>query len=345
MEIKRIKLKKINVAKNEDVYDINCDKNHNFFANGTLVHNCGEIALKPFQFCNLTEVNVSNVYDQEELNARCRAASFIGTLQASYTEFHYLRSIWQRTTEKDALVGVGMTGIASQGILNLDMKDAAKAVKEENARAADLLKISKAARTTTVKPAGTSSLVLGTSSGIHAWFAKYYIRRMRIGKNETLYKFLAANHPELVVDDYFRPHDTGIIEVPQKSPSDAITRDESIFAFLNRIKKFNTKWVYGGHRKGENYNNVSATVFIKENEWEAVGEWMWENRKYYNGLSVLPYDGGTYIQAPFEEITEEEYNRRIQHLKFVDVTQIHEGTDETDLSGELACGSGGCELK
>jgi len=112
----------------------------------------------------------------------------------------------------------------------------------------------------------TSSLVLGTSSGIHAWFAKYYIRRMRIGKNETLYRYLIANHPQLIVDDYFRPHDTAIIEVPQKSPVNAITRDESIFAFLSRIKKFNTKWVYGGHRKGENFNNVSATVFIKDNE-------------------------------------------------------------------------------
>jgi ribonucleoside-diphosphate reductase alpha chain len=191
----------------------------------------------------------------------------------------------------------------------------------------------------------TSSLVLGTSSGIHAWFAKYYIRRMRIGKNEALYNYLAVNHPELIVDDYFRPHDTAIIEVPQKAPADAITRSESIFAFLERIKKFNTKWVYSGHRKGENCNNVSATVFIKDNEWELVGEWMWENRKYYNGLSILPYDGGSYIQAPFEEISAEEYEKRFAHLSDVDVTKIFENADNTDLSGEIACGSGGCELR
>lgn len=345
MKIKSIKLKKINVVKNEDVYDINCKKNHNFFANGLLVHNCGEIALKPFQFCNLSEVNVSNVHDQEDLNERCKAAAFIGTLQASYTEFHYLRSIWQRTTERDALVGVGMTGIASEGVMNLDMKEAAKYVKEENARAAELLGINKAARTTTVKPAGTSSLVLGTSSGIHAWFAKYYLRRIRIGKNETLYQYLAEHHPEILVDDYFRPHDTAIIEVPQKAPNDAILRSESIFAFLNRIKKFNTKWVYSGHRKGENYNNVSATVFIKENEWGLVGEWMWENRKYYNGLSVLPYDGGTYIQPPFEEIDAETYAKRLNTLTNIDVTKIVEAHDETDLSGEIACAGNACELK
>ncbi|HRW21781.1 MAG TPA: hypothetical protein P5509_07405 [Bacteroidales bacterium] len=305
---------------------------------------CGEISLKPFQFCNLTEVNVSNVSDQEELNARCRAAALIGTLQASYTEFHYLRSVWQRTSEKDALIGVGMTGIASHGVMDLDMKEASKSVKDENARIADLIGINKASRTTTVKPSGTASLVLGTSSGIHAWFAKYYIRRMRVGKNEILYNYLATHHPNLVVDDYFRPHDTAIIEVPQKAPNDAITRDESIFAFLSRIKKFNTKWVYGGHRKGENYNNVSATVFIKENEWEMVGEWMWENRKYYNGLSVLPYDGGSYIQAPFEEIDAEEYAKRLNDLSEVDVTKITEDYDNTDLSGEVACGGGACTI-
>lgn len=306
---------------------------------------CGEISLRPFQFCNLTEVNVSNVINQDDLNERCRAAAFIGTLQASYTNFHYLRPIWQRTTEKDALIGVGMTGIASENVLELDMKEAAINVKAENSRAAELMKINKAARTTTVKPAGTSSLVLGTSSGIHAWFDKYYIRRMRIGKNETLYKYIKANHPELIVDDYFRPHDTGIIEVPQKAPVGAITREESIYSFLNRIKKFNTKWIFNGHRKGENCNNVSATVFIKDNEWELVGEWMWENRKYYNGLSVLPYDGGTYIQPPFETISAEEYARRLNTLTSIDVTKITEHTDDTDLSGEVACGGGACELK
>ena len=139
---------------------------------------CCEIGLRPYQFCNLTEVNVSNVENQEDLNDRVKAATFIGTLQASYTDFHYLRDIWRRTTEKDALIGVSMTGIASGAVLRLDMKEAAKCVKEENARAADLLGINPAARTTCVKPAGTTSLTLGTSSGIHAWHNDYYIRRV-----------------------------------------------------------------------------------------------------------------------------------------------------------------------
>ena len=148
-----MKIRKITIEKNEDVYDIQVRKNHNFFANGILVHNC-EISLRPFQFCNLTEVNVDDVETQEEYNARCRAAAFIGTLQAGYTDFHYLRPIWKRTTEKDALIGVGMTGIGSGRVLNLDMKAAAAVVLSENARIAKLIGINHAARTTTVKPSG-----------------------------------------------------------------------------------------------------------------------------------------------------------------------------------------------
>ena len=159
---------------------------------------CCEIALRPFQFCNLCEVNVSNLDSQEDYNSRVKAAAFIGTLQASYTDFHYLRPIWQRTTEKDALIGVSMTGIGSGTVLGYDMKEAARIVKEENARVAGLLKINKSARCTTVKPAGTTSLTLGTSSGIHAWHNDYYVRRVRVGKTETIYTYLSMYHPELV---------------------------------------------------------------------------------------------------------------------------------------------------
>lgn len=189
----------------------------------------------------------------------------------------------------------------------------------------------------------TSSCVLGTSSGIHAWFDNYYLRRLRIGKNESIYKYLIENNPDLVVDEYFRPHDTAIIEIPQKAPDGAILRSESVFAFLNRIRKLNTKWIHDGHRKGENYNNVSATVNIKDNEWEAVGEWMWENRKYYNGISVLPYDGGTYKQAPFETITKEEFEKRVTTLHDIDFSKVLEIEDH-GLAGELACQGGSCEL-
>ena len=305
---------------------------------------CCEIALRPFQFCNLCEVNASDIEDQDDLNERVKVASFIGTLQAGYTEFHYLRDIWRETTEKEALIGVSMTGIGSGTVLGYDMKKAADVVKRENSRVAKIIGINKSARTTTVKPAGTTSLVLGTSSGIHAWHNDYYIRRIRVGKNESIYKHLLANHPELVEDEYFRPHDTAVISVPQKAPEGSILRTESPFQLLERVKKVATEWVNPGHRKGSNTHNVSATISLKEEDWELAGEWMWENRESYNGLSVLPYNGGTYTQAPFEDITKEKYNQMLESLTNIDLSKVIEVEDNTNLSGELACAGGSCEI-
>ena len=305
---------------------------------------CCEIALRPYQFCNLAEVNVSDVATQEEYEERAKAAAFIATLQAGYTDFHYLRDIWRRTTEKDALIGVSMTGIASGKVLNLDMKAAAKAVKEENKRVASMIGIKQASRTTCVKPAGTTSLTLGTSSGIHAWHNDHYIRRLRVGKNESIYLYLYINHPELIEDEYFRPHDTAVISVPQRSPEGAITRQESALQLLRRINKVTDEWVRSGHRSGQNTHNVSATVSIRDSEWTDVGEWMGDNRSCYNGLSVLPADGGTYKQAPFEDCSPEKYQVLMQALEEIDLRKVVELEDDTNLSGELACAGGACEI-
>jgi ribonucleoside-triphosphate reductase (thioredoxin) len=305
---------------------------------------CCEIALRPFQFCNLCEVNASDIDSQEDYNNRVKAAAFIGTLQASYTDFHYLRPIWQRTTEKDALIGVSMTGIGSGTVLGYDMKEAAKLVKEENARVAELLGINKSARCTTVKPAGTTSLTLGTSSGIHAWHNDYYIRTIRVGKNEAIYKYLAENHQELIEDEYFSPHDTAVISIPQKAPEGAIMRTESPFQLLERVKRVAQEWIRSGHRGGSNTHNVSATISLRDHEWDAAGQWMWDNKAHYNGLSVLPYNGGTYKQAPFQDCTQEEYERLFSYLNDIDLTNIIELDDDTDLSGELACAGGACEI-
>jgi ribonucleoside-diphosphate reductase alpha chain len=305
---------------------------------------CCEIALRSYQFCNLCEVNVSNVESQEDLNERVRVGAFIGTLQAAYTDFHYLRDVWRKTTEKDALLGVGMTGIGSGTILNYDLKKAADLAKTENARVAEIIGVNKAARVTTVKPSGTSSLVLGTSSGIHAWHNDFYIRRIRVGKNEAIYSYLAANHPELVEDDFFKPTIQAVISVPQKAPVGSILRTENVIDMLERTKKFNIQWVKKGHRKGANTNNVSATVSINENEWEQVGKWMWENKDTFNGLSVLPYFGGTYKQAPFEDITEEQFNEMAQHLHNIDLSKIVEFSDNTALMDQAACAGGACEI-
>ena len=306
---------------------------------------CCEIALRPYQFCNLCEINASDIESQEDLNERVKAATFIGTLQAGYTDFHYLRDVWRETTERDALIGVSMTGIGSGTVLGYDLRKAALLVKRENTRVAKLIGINPAARCTTVKPAGTTSLALGTSSGIHAWHNDYYIRRVRVGKNESMYKYLINNHPELIEDEYFRPHDTAVISIPQKAPEGAILRTESPFQLLERIKKIATEWVSPGHRSGSNTHNVSATVSLKSEEWETAGEWMWDNREHYNGLSVLPYDGGTYTQAPFEDIDVNKYDELMKTLTDVDLTKIIETEDETDLAGELACAGGACEIQ
>ena len=305
---------------------------------------CCEIALRPFQFCNLTEINVSNIESQEDLNKRVKAGAFLGTLQAAYTNFHYLRDIWKRTTEKDALVGVGMTGIGSGIVLKYDLEEAAKEAKKTNEEIANILGVKKAARVTTVKPSGTSSLVLGTSSGIHAWHNDFYVRRMRLGKNEALYQYLAQNHPELVEDDFFKPDIQAVVSVPQKAPNGAIYRTESPMDLLERTKKFNVEWVKAGHRKGANTNNVSATISVKQDEWDSVGEWMWKNKNTFNGLSVLPYDNGSYTQAPFEDITEEKFLEMESHLNNIDLKQIIEMTDETDLKDQAACAGGACEI-
>jgi len=308
---------------------------------------CCEIALKPYQFCNLTEINANDIADQEDLEARSKAAAFLGTLQAGYSDFHYIRDVWKRTTEKDALIGVSMTGIASGKVANLDLEAATKVVIEENKRVAELIGINSAARTTCVKPAGTTSLVIGSSSGIHAWHDPYYIRRIRVGKNEAIYQYLAANNPEILEDEFFNPTEQAVISVPVEAPAGATFRNESAIDLLERVKRVSTEWVKTGHVKGENTHNVSATISVKDGEWEEVGDWMWENRACYNGLSVLPFDGGTgYKQLPFETISKEEFEKLNSKLKPVDLTKIAEVEDNTDLAGEAACaGPMGCEIK
>jgi ribonucleoside-diphosphate reductase alpha chain len=167
---------------------------------------------------------------------------------------------------------------------------------------------------------------------------------MRVGKNESIYHYLFHNHNELIEDEYFRPHDTAVISVPQKAPEGAIMRTESPFQLLERVKKVSKSWIKSGHRKGSNTHNVSATVSLNHEDWDLAGEWMWENRECYNGLSVLPYNGGTYKQAPFEDCDKETYEKMMKSLKELDLTKIIELDDNTNLTGELACAGGQCEI-
>jgi len=350
---------------------------------------CCEIALRPYQFCNLCEVNVSDIQSQEDLNNRVGAAAFFGTLQAGFTNFHYLRPIWEKTTQKDALLGIGMTGIGSAEILKYNLEAAANVAVLTNQLISNQLGINEAARVTCIKPSGTTSLVLGTASGIHAWHNDYYLRTMRFNKNEDIATYMMINHPELCEDDLLRPTDTLCVRIPVKAPKGSIFRTETAIDTLERVKKFSLEWIKEGHITGDNTHNVSATISIDKNrkyfendnydekldqviysfqeipdfydkelsikdhidysgvydEWQVVGEWMWKNRDVYNGLSVLNYDGGSYVQAPFENITKDQYYELVSHLKSVDLKNVIEIEDHVEFGQVAACAGGSCSLE
>lgn len=308
---------------------------------------CAEIGLRPYQFCNLSECNVDDVESQEDLNARVEAATFLGTLQATYTDFHYIRDIWKDTTEKDALLGVSMTGIASGAIEELDLNEAVEISKITNSEWANELGINSAARITCVKPAGTSSLVLGTSSGIHAWHSEYFIRTVRYNEEEPIARFLKENCPELVAEDNWSANQI-VVSLPQKAPEGAITRDESAIDFLERVKRVSDDWVSPGHLDGMNGHNVSATINIKEDEWNLVRDWMWINRDCYNGLSMIEYiydsEDGIEQQMPLTACTKEVFESYLPYMRNIDFKKLVEYEDNTALQGELACAGGVCEI-
>lgn len=306
---------------------------------------CCEIALEPYQMCNLTEINASLIKSQADYNGASHAAAFIGTLQAGYTDFHYLNPKWRETCERGALLGVSMTGIASRTVTELNMKEAANVAKQTNRNVAKDIGIRRAERITTVKPAGTTSLVLGCSSGIHAWHNDYYIRRMRAGKDEELAQYMMKVAPALVEQDVMVPHQV-VLSFPQKAPDGACVRSESIFNLLDRVKKVSQEWVDAGHGKGDNRHNVSCTISVKDNEWEELTNWMWINREHYNGISVLPYHGAeAYPQKPFEDCTKEEYDALLPHLEAINIDEVFEQDGKAiNLSAELACAGNFCEL-
>lgn len=306
---------------------------------------CAEISLNSFQFCNLVEINASDLKDQYDFEERTAAAAFIGTLQASYTDFHYLRPQWQEVTEREALLGIGMTGIASGKVLELDMPEAAEMAYRTNKVVAREIGINPSARITTIKPSGTSSIVLGCSSGVHTWHSDFYLRRMKVGKSEALYTYLAINHPELLEDSIYTANEAYVC-VPIAAPKGAITRhSESAIQFLERVKLLHEKWIKPGHIYGENTHNVSASVTMKPSEWGIVGEWLWENQNHYNGLSFMPQDLGSYKQTPFEDIDEATYLELSKAISEINVANIIEISDNTNLMGEAACAGGACEIQ
>jgi len=306
---------------------------------------CVEIGLRPYQMCNLSTINASAITDQQSYNEAARAAAFLGTLQAGYTDFHYLNPKWQKACEADALLGVSMTGIASGTLDKLSKVEAAEEAMAMNSWLAKILGINEAARGTCTKPEGTTSLVLGTSSGIHAWHGPYYIRRMRAGKDESMAQYLLKAAPGLVEQDVMNPNGL-VLSFPQKAPEGAVFRDEPMLNLLERVKAVATEWVETGHRHGANKHNVSCTISVKDGEWDALTEWMWANRAHYNGISVLPYFGSdAYPQMPFEDITKEQYEAMLPLLQGIDISKVFENDGSAvDLAGELACAGGACEI-
>lgn len=305
---------------------------------------CHEINLKSHQFCNLTTTNATGLRDDRDLFKRVQSAALLGTLQASYTDFPYLSEKWKQVTEKEALLGCSFTGIAdATGLSGSQLRAAAQIVLETNEKYAKKIGINPAARTTAIKPEGTASCVVGSSSGIHARFGQNYLRRVRMNKDDSLAKYLKSVVPELVEDDLFSSSGV-VVTIPQESPEGSILRkDETALSALARVNFYNENWVQPGHRYGSNTHNVSCTINYKPEEVEQLRQEMWNTKHIYSGISLLPYDGGTYQQAPFEECDKATFDKLDVMVKEIDLTKVIELEDNTERINELACSGGSCE--
>lgn len=330
----------------ETVYCFNEPKRHLGIFNGVVTGQCNEISLKPYQFCNLTSISQTGIKDQRDFMNRVYAATLIGTLQASYTDFHYLSERWQRTTEEEALLGVSFTGIADgAGLSSNELRAGAEFALDVNEKYARKIGTNLAARVTTVKPEGSSSCVLASSSGIHARHAEYYIRRIRMNKNDALSNYLKSTIPELVEDDQFSANGV-VVSLPQQSPKGSMIRhNETAMTLFDRTMLYNKNWVKPGHRSGVDQHNVSVTISVKEDEWDGIGKAMWDNRQDYGGISLLPFDAGTYVQAPFEDCTKEKYEEMMGKVKEIDLTKVREEEDNTTRAEQLACAGGLCIIE
>ncbi|MDR2512753.1 MAG: hypothetical protein LBD01_03015 [Puniceicoccales bacterium] len=307
-----------------------------------------------WQMCNLTTINAVACRTAEDFYASCRAAALIGTLQASYTRMPYLGPVSQFINERESLLGVSITGILDNPELMLNpqvLETGATEVKKENARVAAIIGIPAAARTTCVKPEGTASLLLGTSSGIHPHYAKRYFRRVLANRLEPVYQHFRANNQNMTERSVYNANDD-IITFALQARHDAIVRNDiSTLDFLKYVRLVQQHWVCSG-RAHERYNpglqhNVSNTCVVHENEWDDVASFIWENRTYFSGIALLPHTGDkTYAQAPYEAVTTEADHIRWNSLHYtpVDYTTMEENTDNTSLKEIAACAGGACDL-
>jgi ribonucleoside-diphosphate reductase alpha chain len=315
------KVKKISVIKNRDVYDITVEKNHNFIANGTLVHNCCEIGLYPqtidgrsgFQFCNLTEINGKWCKDEESFLQACRASAIIGTLQAGYTDFKYVSDETKEITDYEALLGCSITGMMDnpEVIFNEEtQKKGAATIKAMNETIAGYIGINPAARCTTVKPAGTTSCVLGTASGIHPHHARRYMRRVQANKLEFPVRHFMEKNPLAVEESVWSNNGTDmVISFLCEVPSGAKIKNQlAAVDLLKKVRLTQQNWVEYGTRKERCIkpyirHNVSNTITVKPDEWDDVEDFIYENRQWFAGISLLSASGDKdYPQAPFTTV-------------------------------------------
>ena len=312
------------------------DPNYEFGTNP-----CSEIILRPYQFCNLTEAVIRHDDTKETLMRKVRLATILGTIQSSFTKFPYLRKVWQRNTEEERLLGVSLTGIydnkltCTQGEeLNVILAELREMARATNKQWADKLSISTSTAITCVKPSGTVSQLVDSASGIHPRHSKYYIRRVRGDKKDPLSQFLIQQgipNEECV----YKPTQTVVFSFPQKAP-DGLTRDD-----VTPIKHLELWLTY---QRFWCEHKPSVTISVEEKDWPSVGAWTWENFSEISGVSYLPYDGGTYRQAPYEECTEEEYNELKAKIPTINWSELKEVTDNVEGVQTLACSAGNCEI-
>lgn len=305
---------------------------------------CGEIILRPNEFCNLTEVVIRDGDTLEDLCEKIKYAAILGTFQATLTDFKYIRNIWRKNCEEERLLGVSLTGIMDHKVLSgragketlTNWLDAMRqAAIDTNKEWSTKLGINQAAAITTVKPSGTVSQLVDSASGIHPRYSKYYIRTVRQDKKDPLGQFLKdAGIP--CEDDVTKPESTWVFSFPQKSPEHAVFRDE-----MSAIEQLEHYMVYKKHWCE---HNPSITVYVRENEWLEVGAWVYENFNDIGGVSFLPHSDHIYKQAPYQEVTKEQYEELLSKMPEIDWDAFVEASDNSEGHKELACVAGGCEI-
>jgi len=314
---------------------------------------CSEIILRDRQFCNLSEVIVRHDDTFKSLSKKVRIATILGTLQSTLTDFRYLSKAWKDNTEEERLLGVSLTGIMDHHVLNgtgqhfpddgtLYLEECLRQLKEvaieTNKEWAEKLGIPQATAITCVKPSGTVSQLVDSSSGIHPRYSQYYIRTVRADKKDPLALFM-YDQGFPVEDDITKPDSSYVFSFPMKSPDNAIlTNYRTAIEQLELWKIYQKYWCE---------HKPSITVYVKDNEWLEVGSWVYKNFDIISGVSFLPYDGGTYRQAPYQEITKEEYEEWVEkmpnNVNWNDL-ETYENKDNTTSSQQFACSAGVCEV-